>query len=260
METQVQQVQAEVVQQIDHETAARVLREIDSLIDWVKDATDKAEKAGIRLGRLLAQMHNGQYWIAKGCYSEEEYIQKYFPQSRAQYFRLRRTGSELMYLPLEQLEVLGSSKCEDLCRIKRHAGGQIPENWFLHAQCDDKDTFRRRVREQVSGRALPEAPQVEDSFLHFRIFGDDIQIIDRALHVAGLEAGSDKSSGYLLKLICADYLSGHNETGARLQDQDGINLIIIARCIENLSFRNGTCADRLISTVAAAVERAKERA
>lgn len=245
----------EVIQCRDE--AVAVLDDIDRLVQWVKDTTDKAECAGIRLGRLLAQLHAHKYWREKGCFSEEEYIEKYFPQSRAQYFRLRQIGSELMMLPLPELEKLGSSKCQDLCRIKRHSGGVIPESWMLHAGHDDKETFRRRVRSYISGRSLPD-PTVEDTFMTFRFFGDDITIINKALHIAALEAGSDKSTGYLMKLICADYLSGHNEEGSRLQDQDGMNLLIIARCISNLSFR-GDCADRLIGTVAAGVEKAKER-
>jgi hypothetical protein len=249
--------EVEILAPIDRSQAIRVLREIDGLIEWVRDATDKAERAGIRMGRLLAQLHSGQYWMERGCSSEEEYIKKYFPQSRAQYFRMRRTGHELMSYPVEKLEELGSSKCEDLCRVRRHSGGLIPENWFLHAGADDKDTFRRRVRAYVTGHELAR-PEVEDQFRTFRFFGDDIQILNRALHIASLETGSDKSDSYNLIMILKDYLSGHNERGARLQDQDGMLLLLIASCTESLSFK-GDCADRLIGTVASAVERAKER-
>jgi len=225
----------------------------------VKDATSKAERAGIRLGRLLAQLHDHKYYLECGCDSEEDYIHKVFPQSRAQYYKLLTIGSALASYPVHQLEEYGISKCQDLVRIQRHSGGVIPENWFLHAKADDRDTFRRRVREHVTGKALPAGPEEEYQVIHFKIHGDDIMIINEALRIAALESGSAKSDGYNLKNICADFLAGHNEEGARLKNRDGMNLLIISRCTENLTFGSPTCADRLISTVAAAVERAKER-
>ena len=46
-------------------------------------------------------------------------------------------------------------------------------------------------------------------------------MIEEALEVAGLMLGSDKSRGYCLEMICADFLGG-----ARLQDASPETLLI----------------------------------
>ena len=44
--------------------------------------------------------------------------------------------------------------------------------------------------------------------LYFKVYKSQIGVIEKALETAGLMLGSDKSRGYCLEMICADFLAG----------------------------------------------------
>jgi hypothetical protein len=46
--------------------------------------------------------------------------------------------------------------------------------------------------------------------IYFKIYKSQIPIIERALETAGLMLRTDKSRGYCLEMICADFLAGAN--------------------------------------------------
>ena len=47
-----------------------------------------------------------------------------------------------------------------------------------------------------------------------KVYKGQVPVIEQALETAGLMLGSDKSGGYMLEMICADFLAGANiETG-----------------------------------------------
>ena len=68
-----------------------------------------------------------------------------------------------------------------------------------------KDQFRREVERELTG---------EDSepweLVYFKLYKSQIPIIDQALETAALMLGSDRSRGYCLEMICADFLAGAN--------------------------------------------------
>jgi hypothetical protein len=50
--------------------------------------------------------------------------------------------------------------------------------------------------------------------IYFKLYKSQIPVIEQALETAALMLGSDKSRGYMLEMICADFLAGANlETG-----------------------------------------------
>jgi hypothetical protein len=50
--------------------------------------------------------------------------------------------------------------------------------------------------------------------LYFKAYKSQLPVIEQALETAGLMLGSDKSRGYCLEMICADFLAGVSlETG-----------------------------------------------
>jgi hypothetical protein len=243
METKV-----EVLPAVDTAMATDVLEQVDSLVNWHQEATEKAEKAGIRLARLIADVAANSYWLARNCQSEAQYIDEIFPQSRAQYYSLRRTGTLLRPYPVNLLESLGISKCQDLVRIHVHCGGVIPNNFFAWAQEESRDDFRHRVRCYV-GKALPAAPAEEDMMETFKIWKSAIPIFNKAFKIAGMEAGTDKSKSHLLILILADYLAGHNEDGPRVTENQ-FHMDMIAYHIENLNpDKDSSCIDRILSII-----------
>jgi hypothetical protein len=50
--------------------------------------------------------------------------------------------------------------------------------------------------------------------IYFKVYKSQIAIIEQALETAALMLGSDKSRGYMLEMICADFLAG-----AKLEEQ-----------------------------------------
>ena len=46
--------------------------------------------------------------------------------------------------------------------------------------------------------------------LYFKMYKSQLPVIEQALETAALMLGSDKSRGYCLEMICADFLAGAN--------------------------------------------------
>ena len=46
--------------------------------------------------------------------------------------------------------------------------------------------------------------------IYFKIYKSQLPVIEQALETAALMLGSDKSRGYMLEMICADFLAGAN--------------------------------------------------
>ncbi|MGA7625872.1 MAG: hypothetical protein WB630_22755 [Candidatus Acidiferrales bacterium] len=46
--------------------------------------------------------------------------------------------------------------------------------------------------------------------LYFKVYKSQLVVIEQALETAVLMLGSDKSRGYCLEMICADFLAGAN--------------------------------------------------
>jgi len=46
--------------------------------------------------------------------------------------------------------------------------------------------------------------------MYFKLYKSQIPVIEQAIETATLMLGSDKSRGYCLEMICADFLAGAN--------------------------------------------------
>jgi hypothetical protein len=46
--------------------------------------------------------------------------------------------------------------------------------------------------------------------VYFKLYKTQIPVIEQAIETAGLMLGTDKSRGYCLEMICADFLAGAN--------------------------------------------------
>ena len=44
--------------------------------------------------------------------------------------------------------------------------------------------------------------------IYFKLYKSQVPVIEEALETAGLMLGTDKSRGYCLEMICADFLAG----------------------------------------------------
>jgi hypothetical protein len=66
-----------------------------------------------------------------------------------------------------------------------------------------REEFQREVEKDLNGR---ETEPWE--ILCFKFYKSQIPVIERALETAALMLGGDKSRGYCLEMICADFLAG----------------------------------------------------
>jgi hypothetical protein len=88
-----------------------------------------------------------------------------------------------------------------------------------------KEQFRREVEKELTGRET-EAWEI----IYFKLYRSQIPVIEQALETAALMLGSDKSRGYCLELICADFVAGANLDSA----EPGVLLRAVARVFQFL--------------------------
>jgi hypothetical protein len=75
--------------------------------------------------------------------------------------------------------------------------------WLHRAREMPKEDFRREVEKELTGK------ETEPSeLIYFKVYKSQIPVIEQAIETAGLMLGTDKSRGYCLEMICADFLAG----------------------------------------------------
>lgn len=246
------------IQNIDEVKANKVLEEIDNLLSDQKRTVKKLESDFVKLAALLREAKYGAYWTLRGYKGEEEYIRATFPQSRSQYYTLIGIAEHLKGYPPKLLEEIGRSKCEGLVRIQRTLG-KIPQEWFDTAVKVNKDVFRRQVREFMEEKTgsieKPRDPQEEDHLMTFRLFGDSITVVKKAMDIIARMTGSEKNMGDRLTLLCANFLSQFNEDGSgNVVGQNSFLFETIKGLVKQINFLEDKAADRLIAIIASAVE------
>jgi hypothetical protein len=65
------------------------------------------------------------------------------------------------------------------------------------------DEFKREVEKELAGQETE-----PHEIIYFKIYKSQIPVIEQALEAAALMLGTDKSRGYCLEMICADFLAG----------------------------------------------------
>jgi hypothetical protein len=77
--------------------------------------------------------------------------------------------------------------------------------WLHKARSLPKEQFKREVEKELTGR---ETEPWE--IIYFKLYKSQIPVIEQAIETAALMLGNDKSRGYCLEMICADFLAGAN--------------------------------------------------
>ena len=68
-----------------------------------------------------------------------------------------------------------------------------------------KEQFKREVERHLTGRDTEPW-----EIVYFKFYKSQLPVIEQALETAALMLGTDKSRGYCLEMICADFLAGAN--------------------------------------------------
>ena len=72
-----------------------------------------------------------------------------------------------------------------------------------------KEDFRREVEKELTGKE--EEPS---ELIYFKVYKSQVPVIEQAIETAARMLGTDKSRGYCLEMICADFLAGaHLDNG-----------------------------------------------
>ena len=104
----------------------------------------------------------------------------------------------------QQLSEIGWTKGLDLARVARRDGQTFDcATWLHKAKELPKEDFKRAVDSHLTGK---ETEPWE--IIYFKLYKGQLPVVERALETAALMLGSDKSRGYCLEMICADFLAG----------------------------------------------------
>jgi len=60
---------------------------------------------------------------------------------------------------------------------------------------------------------LPSRDTEPHEIIYFKLYKSQIPVVEQALETAALMLGTDKSRGYCLEMICADFLAGAHLAG-----------------------------------------------
>ena len=189
---------------MDQERAQYVLQRIDQILHWEQSTDRERDTQFVELGRYLCEVRSGQYWRLERLSSFDEFLEKRFPQSRRKAYYLLSIHEHLPPPVRKELKQLGWSKAAELVKVARSDGKRFESATWLHkAQTLPKDQFKEEVDKYLTGKDAEPS-----ELIYFKVYKSQVPVIEQAIETAALMLGSDKSRGYCLEMICADFLSG----------------------------------------------------
>ena len=193
-----------VAPKLNRRRALFVLDKIDEILAWEKAKEREKNVRFVDLGRYLCEVRAGQYWMLENLKSFDEFLEKRFPESRRKAYYLMAIHENLAKVPKPRLKAMGWSKAVEMVKVARRDGDNFDCATWLH-KADElpKEEFKRAVEKHLTGK---EAEPWE--LMYFKVYKSQLAVIERALAIAALMLGSDKSRGYTLEMICADFLAG----------------------------------------------------
>ncbi len=109
-----------------------------------------------------------------------------------------------------ELKQVGWTKGVELAKLARQQGERFESATWLHrARQMPKAEFQREVAKELTGNDTEPS-----ELIYFKVYSSQIPVIEQAIGTAALMLGSDKSRGYCLEMICADFLAGASIDGS----------------------------------------------
>ena len=191
---------------LNRRRALFVLTKIDEILGWERATERERDTRFVELGRYLCEVRSGQYWRLDNLHSFDEFLEKRFPESRRKAYYLMAIHEQLPRIPKPELRQVGWSKATELAKIARREGQRFDSATWMHKARElPKEKFKQEVEKHLTGK---ESEPWE--MLYFKMYKSQLQVIEQALDTAALMLGTDKSRGYCLEMICADFLAGAN--------------------------------------------------
>src|SRR5208282_388505 len=195
---------------LNRKRALFVLTKIDEILAWERQKEAERDTRFVELGRYLCEVRAGQYWRLESLKSFDEFLARRFPESRRKAYYLMSIHEHLPPQARRELKEVGWTKGLELAKIARRDGQDFDcATWLHKARVLPKEDFRRAVEKELTGRE--EEPS---ELIYFKVYKSQIPVIEQAIETAAQMLGTDKSRGYCLEMICADFLAGaHLDNG-----------------------------------------------
>ena len=195
-----------VLPKLNRRRAQFVLTKIDEILVWEKQKAAERDTRFVELGRYLCEVRAGQYWRLENLKSFDEFLENRFPESRRKAYYLMSIHEHLPPQVRKDLREIGWTKERELAKLVRAEGQRfICAPWVHKARSMPREEFRREVEKELTGKE--EQPS---GLIYFKVYTSQIPVIEQAIETAALMLGSNKSRGYRLEMICADFLAGAN--------------------------------------------------
>ena len=192
--------------ELDPRRARFVLGRIDEILTWEKTKEKERDVRFVELGEYLCEVRSKQYWRLEKLSSFEEFLGKRFPESRRKAYYLMAIHENLTRIPKPQLREVGWSKAVELVKVARRDGENFDcATWLHKAKGMPKEGFKGEVERHLTGK---ETEPWE--IIYFKLYKSQLPVVEKAIETAALMLGTDKSRGYCLEMICADFLAGAN--------------------------------------------------
>jgi hypothetical protein len=189
---------------LNRKRALFVLTKVDEILVWERQKEAERDTRFVELGRYLCEVRTGQYWRLENLKSFDEFLACRFPESRRKAYYLMSIHEHLPPQARKDLNEVGWTKGLELAKIARRDGQHFDcATWLHKARSLPKDDFRREVEKELTGT------ETEPSeLIYFKVYKSQVPVIEQAIETAALMLGTDKSRGYCLEMICADFLAG----------------------------------------------------
>ncbi len=188
-----------VIPEIDRRRAV-----LDEILNWEKAKEQEKDTRFVELGEYLCEVRSKQYWRLEKLKSFDEFLAKRFPESRRKAYYLMAIHENLTKIPKQQLHDVGWSKATELVKVARRDREAFDcATWLHKARELPKEGFKGEVERYLTGK------ETEGwDLIYFKLYKSQIPVVEKALETVGLMLGTDKSRGYCLEMICADFLAG----------------------------------------------------
>jgi hypothetical protein len=191
---------------LNHRRALFVLTKIDEILSWEKKNEAERDTRFVELGRYLCEVRAGQYWRVEQLASFDDFLARRFPESRRKAYYLMSIHEHLPPQARRELKQVGWTKGVELAKLARRDGQDFDcATWLHRARQLPKEQFKQEVEKELAGR---ETEPWE--IVYFKFYKSQLPVVEQAIETAALMLGSDKSRGYCLEMICADFLAGAN--------------------------------------------------
>ena len=195
-----------VLPKLNRKRAQFVLSKIDEILAWEQQKEAERDTRFVELGRYLCEVRAGQYWRLEKLKSFDEFLEKRFPESRRKAYYLMSIHEHLPPQARRELKEVGWTKGLELAKLARRDRQHFDcATWLHKARELPKERFKQEVEKELTGK------ETEPSeIIYFKLYKSQIPVVEQAIETAALMLGSDKSRGYCLEMICADFLAGAN--------------------------------------------------